>query len=251
MEKNQFLMINDIIYDIYSWEKLSDINETFFKRLQMLLPFSYGSLFFHKGDASSDIELSDPVCYPAYFAEAEQAYLKSSDDDYLLWILHARESKLIRESDIIDDADRLNSPLYRGCYHKYDIYDSMQLTIVHHGRLYGVLSLFRTKSDGTFSNDDMFFLQSLGMHLNLAISRLIDSSDTHNSTSLSVSDFSRIYGLTSREADIFQALTHFIENKQIAATMNISENTLQKHLQNLFRKFGVGSKWELMKKINE
>ena len=43
MEKNQFLMINDIIYDIYSWEKLSDINETFFNRLQMLLPFSYGS----------------------------------------------------------------------------------------------------------------------------------------------------------------------------------------------------------------
>ena len=42
-----------------------------------------------------------------------------------------------------------------------------------------------------------------------------------------------------------------MENKQIAATMNISENTLQKHLQNLFRKFGVGSKWELMKKINE
>ena len=251
MEKNQFLMINDIIYDIYSWEKLSDINETFFKRLQMLLPFSYGSLFFHKGDASSDIELSDPVCYTAYFAEAEQDYLKSSDDDYLLWILHARESKLIRESDIIDDADRLNSPLYRGCYHKYDIYDSMQLTIVHNGRLYGVLSLFRTKSDGTFSNDDMFFLQSLGMHLNLAISRLIDSSDTHNSTSLSVSDFSKIYGLTSREADIFQAITHFMENKQIAATMNISENTLQKHLQNLFRKFGVGSKWELMKKINE
>ena len=55
MEKNQFLMINDIIYDIYSWEKLSDINETFFKRLQMLLPFSYGSLFFHKGDTPSDI----------------------------------------------------------------------------------------------------------------------------------------------------------------------------------------------------
>lgn len=86
------------------------------------------------------------------------------------------------------------------------------------------------------------------MHLNLAISRLIDSSGTHNSTSLSVSDFSKIYGLTSREADIFQALTHFMENKQIATTMNISENTLQKHLQNLFRKFGVGSKWELMKK---
>ena len=251
MEKNQFLMINDIIYDIYSWEKLSDINETFFKRLQMILPFSYGSLFFHKGDVSSDIELSDPVCYPDYFAEAEQAYLKSSDDDYLLWILHARESKLIRESDIIDDADRLNSPLYQGCYHKYDIYDSMQLTIVHSGRLYGVLSLFRTKSDGTFSNDDMFYLQSLGMHLNLAISRLIERSDIHSSASLSVSDFSKIYGLTSREADIFQALTHFMENKQIAATMNISENTLQKHLQNLFRKFGVGSKWELMKKINE
>ena len=44
MEKNQFLMINDIIYDIYSWEKISDINETFFIQLWQPL-FSQGRCF--------------------------------------------------------------------------------------------------------------------------------------------------------------------------------------------------------------
>lgn len=47
MEKNKFLMINDLIYEIYLWKNISDIDESFFQRLKMIVPFEYASLFLH------------------------------------------------------------------------------------------------------------------------------------------------------------------------------------------------------------
>ena len=35
MDKNQFLVINDIIYDMYHWCSLEDIKENFFQRLKL------------------------------------------------------------------------------------------------------------------------------------------------------------------------------------------------------------------------
>ena len=45
MEKNKFLMINDLIYEIYLWKNISDIDESFFQRLKMIVPFEYASFF--------------------------------------------------------------------------------------------------------------------------------------------------------------------------------------------------------------
>ena len=43
MEKNQFLVINDLIYEMYNWRSLEDIKENFFQRLKLIVPFSYAS----------------------------------------------------------------------------------------------------------------------------------------------------------------------------------------------------------------
>ena len=42
MEKNTFLIINDLIYEMYGWKSLSDIKEDFFKRLKIIIPFQIG-----------------------------------------------------------------------------------------------------------------------------------------------------------------------------------------------------------------
>ena len=39
----------------------------------------------------------------------------------------------------------------------------------------------------------------------------------------------------------------FESNAEIADALGIRENTLQKHLQNLFRKLNVTSKWEILR----
>ena len=249
MEKNKYLIINDLIYDLYQWKKLEDIEENFFQLLKLVVPFSYASVLLktEKNTDSNKIPLSILSCFPSEFKEAEEKYLSYEDVDDLGWNLYARESKVIRESDIVDENKRFNSAMYNDCYKKYDIYDNLQLTICFNNKLYGVLTLFSTKDYGAYSAEDMFFLRSIGMHINAVISRLYEK---HTQESITSIDFLSNYTFTSKEKEIIHQLLQFEDNSVIAKSLNISEHTLQKHLQNIFRKFKVNSKWEFMRKLN-
>ena len=59
------------------------------------------------------------------------------------------------------------------------------------------------------------------------------------------------YGLTARETQLLELLTHFRENREIAETLQVRDSTLQKHFQNIFRKMGVTSRWEIMRLLLE
>ena len=214
MEKNHFLIINDLIYEMYNWNSLEDIKQNFFQRLKIIIPFSYASILLKANDDPDDVTLCNPICYPDYFTEAEQNYISNEpESDYTLWNLYARESKLIRSSAILDD-----------------------------------LTLYRTRIDGAFATDDMFYMRALGMHLNAVMHRILTpapATPVVNQAHLTV--LQKKYALTGRETEILSHLYRFESNTEIADALGIRDNTLQKHLQNLFRKLGVASKWEILR----
>ena len=249
MDKNQFLVINDIVYDMYHWCSLEDIKENFFQRLKLIVPFSYASILLKKHPDSEDVVLCNPICYPESFLEAENAYLSHEPDaDYMVWNLYAKESKLLRSSAILDEQTRLNSPLYKNCYRKFDVYDDMQFTIVCDGKLLGLLTLYRTSIDGAFTTDDMFFIRALGMHLNTVMNRMLSVPCVrHICDEQRLCEMKERFSLTGREVEILSHLYRFESNAEIADALGIRENTLQKHLQNLFRKLNVASKWEILR----
>jgi signal transduction histidine kinase/DNA-binding NarL/FixJ family response regulator len=57
----------------------------------------------------------------------------------------------------------------------------------------------------------------------------------------------REHKLTDRQIEIIKLVENGLEYKQIADKLNISVKTTHRHIQNLFEKFGVHSKMELMK----
>ena len=57
----------------------------------------------------------------------------------------------------------------------------------------------------------------------------------------------KTYGLTRREEEILGLIFQDLKNEEIARQIGITRNTLHKHLQNIYRKCGVSSRWELMK----
>ena len=59
------------------------------------------------------------------------------------------------------------------------------------------------------------------------------------------------YGLTTRETQLLEMLTRFRENREIAEALQVRDSTLQKHYQNIFRKLGVTSRWEIMRLLLE
>jgi DNA-binding CsgD family transcriptional regulator len=52
--------------------------------------------------------------------------------------------------------------------------------------------------------------------------------------------------LTPKESEIIQYIIEGASNKEIAAQLHISENTLKVHVKNITRKFGVSGKYELL-----
>lgn len=244
MEKNNFLIYNDILYELYSCSNISDLDQHFLLRLRMLIPYSYASILL--ASTSTDIFHPEPICIPDSFIEAETEYIQHADEDPLLWLIHGKESTLVRESDLVPEERRLHSPLYLHCYQKYNIYDTLQYSIVYQQKFLGIVTLFRTKIDGAFTEEDMFYLRSFGIHLNVVINHL--SAESINATSTNtIQELQKTYELTNRETELLKMIFEYKNNQEITELCSIQENTLQKHLQNIFRKMNVSSKWDLLK----
>lgn len=55
----------------------------------------------------------------------------------------------------------------------------------------------------------------------------------------------KTFGLTARELEVVALITEGSTNKHIAETFKISEETVKRHLTNIFNKIGVGNRLEL------
>ena len=248
MEINDFLLINDFIYQIYTEPSLEKCKQLFLRRLKPLIPYSYAS-FMTAVEENGKVRLTDPVCNPPSFEQAELLYeqaLGEEDIDHTNWILYSAQSELIRESEIMNAQTRLASPIYRQCYSRYNIYDTIQMTIVYEHKIYGSLTLYRTKEDGAFGEDDTIYLKALGRHLNyIFFHRLFGKS--HEADEAALSGYMKEHDLTRRESEIFRLIIAGQTNDDILEQIPITEHTLKKHLQNIYRKCGVSSRLELLK----
>ncbi|MBA2346054.1 MAG: helix-turn-helix transcriptional regulator, partial [Rubrobacter sp.] len=57
------------------------------------------------------------------------------------------------------------------------------------------------------------------------------------------------YGLSPREEEAVKLVARGLSTRQMAATLFVSEHTVQRHLQNVFEKVGVKSRRELIKHL--
>ena len=58
-------------------------------------------------------------------------------------------------------------------------------------------------------------------------------------------------GLTLREAEVTKLLAKGLETKEICHELSVSVNTAKKHIYNIYRKFNVQNKVELINFFNE
>lgn len=251
VKKNIFLILNNVVCELYRCQTYAELGQFFLPMLRMLIPFRYASIM-RREDTEARIRLVDPLCIPAAFAEAEQNYMRFADDDYTGWLNCCRESTLFRESDLVGEQQRLRSTIYQKCYQKFNVYDSLQYGIVFNGRPLGALSIFRCREDGPFTSDELFLLSSVGIHLNQHMSTLLDKMYRRDTVAgYDLPAVAKKYSLTTREVQLLEQLTHFRDNREIAEAMQVRESTLQKHFQNIFRKLGVSSRWEIMRLLLE
>lgn len=245
MEKNDFLAINELIYQIYTAEDGQQLKQKFLENLRCIIPYSYASIMMVK-EEQNRLCLTDPCCVPPDFTQVEMDYNQYESIDHTDWVLQTSETVLIRESEIMPDSKRLTSPIYRQYYEKYDIYDTLQMSIVYSHQAMACLTLYRTKSDGAFTDDDAFYLRALSKHLNYAF-YAYDAAKNSRPTRHSVSELTQRFGLTRRESEILGMIFSDKDNYEMVEALGITNHTLQKHFQNIYKKMNVSGRIELMK----
>ncbi|MDO4492159.1 MAG: helix-turn-helix transcriptional regulator [Lachnospiraceae bacterium] len=253
MKKNEFLVYNDLIGRLYSCCTAEELLPRFLLPLKMLIPYSYASIFLANPENNSnssdmsDMLNPDPICSPDSFREAELQYLKHISEDRTLWLIQSNDASLVRESDLFSPQERQSGPMYENCYRKFNVDDIMHLTVVYNQKFLGIISLFRRKDEDCFSNDDVFILRALGEHLNAVFYKILSTVSLSKENTGNLPELKETFSLTDREYQIVERTFRFQTPEEIAEEMDIRPNTLQKHLQNIFRKMQVTSRWELLK----
>ncbi|MGG7186393.1 helix-turn-helix transcriptional regulator [Clostridium butyricum] len=250
MQNNEFLLINNIIYQIYSISDFNTMKVTFLNLLKMLIPNTASSILMADNSDSNNL-LCDPICVPDIYSETENKYLSLEDQDFSRWIMLSKQCILIRESELMSEDELIKTEIYQKCYKPFGVHYSMQLTIVYNSIFLGVISLYRRKEDGDFTNDEMFIMKAFSDHLNLRFYQSLSLHSSQNSNNTySMVNLASTYHLTNREAEILQLIFEDMDTQDIAEKLCISGYTLKKHLQNLYRKFDVSNKWGLLKYRN-
>ncbi|MBR2491423.1 MAG: helix-turn-helix transcriptional regulator [Ruminiclostridium sp.] len=246
MEKSQFLLYNEILYQLSSCRTVRALSQTLLNQLKLLIPYTYASLIPIRTEGGELVH-GEPVSVPGEFARVEKTWGERTDQWYTLWLSHAPEAMVIRDRDILRDG-RFSSPAYDSCFGAYAIHDCMQMNIVHAGQVMARLALYRTKGEDLFSDEEVFLLRAFGSHICLAWYNCLFGWQTGEEAG-GPADLARTHGLTRREEEVLELVHQALDNPAIMARLGVSRSTLHKHLQSIYRKCGVSSRWELQKRL--
>ena len=162
MEKNDFLLYNEIIYRIHACRTLEEFRPTLLAQVKLIIPYTYASLIAIQTDPETgELIHRDPYCKPQNFREVENAWLGRIDKAYTAWLSHAPESMVVRDSEILSGDKRFSAASYRELYTAYHVHDCMQMNITYAGQAMGRLALYRTRGDGLFTDQEAFYLRAL------------------------------------------------------------------------------------------
>lgn len=167
---------------------------------------------------------------------------RCSDIDSTHWLCGASRSTTYRITDFISEAAFINTDYYKEMFTPYDLHYGAQAVLIHEEVCVGMLTLFRIKDSCDFTDDELFFLDCLKDHLSIRLYKEFFSSTSSNQN---VPYFCAKYNLTSRECEILEYLFQGLQNEVISKKLFISDNTLRKHIYNIFAKLNIKHRWEL------
>lgn len=246
MDKNFFLLYNEIVYHIHTCEDMDDLKRSILAQVKLLIPCAYASLMEVEIDPNTrEIRHRNPLCLPESFRKLEELWIQRDHQDESLWVSHAPESLVVRGSE--SSPDRQDSLIYRDLYAPYDICDTMSLNLTYNHQVMALLTLYRTQAEGDFTEEEAFSLRALTNHLNYAYYTMSRRPQQEKAQARSLEELVQTCHLTRREEEILRLVFQDWSNEEILDKLVISRHTLLKHLQNLYRKCGVSSRWDLRK----
>ena len=244
LETNDFILLNSIIYKIYTTEKLDEMRYDFLEQLRMLVDFDGAD--FHLAAMDGSNKLSSPILY-----NCDDDLSDTYDEiDYSRGILYSGRTLIYRETDIMPDERRVETDYYKKVYKPNNWHFSLQMVLARKKEFVGVVTFYRSIGKEDFQYDDIFILDLLKDHMAYRLYQHKKSGDLL-SQKLSITAAVEKFELTRREQTILKLLLEGQDNPTICGELTITDNTLKKHILNIYRKLGIRNRVQLFKMIKE
>lgn len=194
---------------------------------------------------ASMFDLSDPEAGGSFAsgvargmddAQLGRYYAEFADRDYTTWCFEADRPAVYRDLDLVAPAARDRSAIYREWMAPQGLYYGCGAVLVARGALLGSITLFRERAAGEFSDRDLRVLLEVARHLSLRLDALLRAPDRPRDAARRIADSG---GLTRREREVLDLMLAGATNPQMARALCVSESTLKKHVNSLYRKLGV------------
>lgn len=244
----EWIFLTQLIYRLNMINDAKQFQTVCIENLQVLIP--YQKAFFTRATRQGGIiryDLPSIINGPGPSVE-DKKFVGGGYDNFANVFLYLRQSKVIRNSDILTDDELEKTPLYKEIYLPQNTYYGMKLGLIHEDALIGYIGMLRTKDHGDFSDRDMFILDVLKDHLSSKFCQLLKTMQDCGQISRRNS---KDYGLTSREIEVVCLLEEGKACAEICEALFISESTLSKHIHHIYNKVGVKNRVQLLHSLEK
>lgn len=241
---NDWILMNSIIYKIHCLEDIDKMRKDVMQDMKFLI--DYDSTSFYMASIEKERELNSPIGIN-YDEKGMYDYLEIFKNlDYSVGLMYTGMNVAYRESDLLDDKIRVESEYYKKVYDTHNWHYSLHLNISYQETFVGILSFFREKGKSNFEYKDIFVLDMLKEHFAY---RLYNELEKRKSRKWTVEKCQEEFRLTEKESDVLIQLLTEYSLSEIADMMNISSNTLRKHITSIYQKTGFKGRVQLINSI--
>jgi DNA-binding CsgD family transcriptional regulator len=230
------------------------MQKNFLNLIKLIVPYDkatfYLSKYFINDKNKSKNLLANPVSVN-FDKKALEKYEEYGEQlDFTRWLFICAKKMVYKETDLLPNFIRENTKYYKTFYAPYNIHFSAGLNLSYNNIFLGIITLYRSKNNGDFSEKDLFVLTQIKNHLSYRLYK--EYSNSNGSTNdptvyFNTNYLNDKYNLTDREKEVLSLLCKGYSNQEMASQLCISIHTIKKHIRNIYSKLKINSRSELMK----
>lgn len=238
MDKNKIILLNDIIYEIYAVEDLTEMRVKVLNLMNLLIPFNQAT--FYLADGTNAHILGNPIAVGICEKDLQKYLDDYEEEDYTRWINISGKCVAYRETDLFGE-ERVQEAYYQDVYLPYKIHYSLQISLAKQENFLGNLAMYRTQGTYDFTDEELFYAEMMKEHISLRLYRNFQKTEQHILNVMGIEaeeikKLSQIFRLTVRESEVLGYLLSSLSPDQIGQALFISSNTLKKHTTNIYKK---------------
>ena len=247
-EANDWVIFNNITYQIHQIGDFAEMCRNFLEQMRLLMDFD-GAVFYYSSENELP-QLRHAVCYEYPEAVAKDYLDHYQTLDFSRGLLMGGKSMVYRENDVFSEEERVETECYKRFSQAEAFHHSVHILPALDGKVLAKISFYRRKGQPDFVYDDIFLLDMFKEHLALRISRYYEDR-VRQHEKLSIHECEERFRLTARETTILGMLMQGLPNETICSQLTITNNTLKKHILNIYKKLSIRNRTQLFKMVRE